>query len=893
RAVEYQKRRIESEYKNTKESRKRPKHVSGKVKKGDDNGDRRKRVSDSKQPRTKLSKPSSSRDSSSPIASRLLEKSQDSSVTIDASYTPIERNVLGADVQVLFQSVLSQLAEQRNVVSAAAASVTSNATSITLSANPELPSSDSPTMEIVKSEPNADTPASTSAFPTVNGDRTAHQPSADDNSTPPPSTAAESKPSGLLLPEVIPIANAQFSEPVAVSKGLAGKDRTQIGVFAREPIAQGRYICEYKGQVLLKAAYKEDPKNYYDLLRITRPYSHFHPEIDLCVDARRQGSEARFIRRGCNSNVVLKSFYLSESSDSLIHLGLFATRDVHADEELTIGWEWEDKEMPAVSRMSSTDAEDYLGRPEGRRMSKVWRQAFGGTSCACLDANCSVRRLFAMLGVEESVVRPDISGTGAMKRRASRPNKPGAGSGSGSGNADGGDRSSSSPQVQSPDGSKSVRSSHSRKGSMASVAEAAPGSPTGALDHSALSRDSLSVFTGRRVSHGTLSRKDNAELGSAGSDGRLPARANGKGKNNGSGNNEGSDDDDGDCDNVDEGDVEHDEGHDHADNDDRDDDNASDGNGYGQQRATGSRSGTVPMARKSSSLSSNGVNGDSNSYPRNASRKRKPSAHIDGKQLNKVVSSAHSGSVAGKDGSKKARSRTSSPVPRMSLLHALPLKKLWMSQYLEYAEHAVSASADAGPKPENNLEAAGKSSHDGEGVQKEDVRMKEPDESDSEASRNLGNKDESNALRHEKTIAVPEHGQIKSVPMDADAPTPEPTDPTTVFAQQNKALVETEGKALSADAASTPGNGDLLADSKDRGDAKDATVASDAPSEGQRADRAEPSTNGADAAADEKAAASAPAKKQRLSLEDYKRRRVNNVSTPTKETDGKDNASET
>ncbi|KAJ1953324.1 SET domain-containing protein 3, partial [Linderina pennispora] len=167
------------------------------------------------------------------------------------------------------------------------------------------------------------------------------------------------------------------------------------------------------------AAYKEDPKNYYDLLRTTRPHTHFHPEIDLCVDARRQGSEARFVRSSCTANAVLRSIHIADGAESQIHLGLFALRQIEPDEELTVAWKWEDGEMPAVARLSPSDAEDYLGRPEGRRMSKVWRQAFNGTSCGCADAQCVVRQLFAMLGVEES--RADYGPE--IKRRASRPPK--------------------------------------------------------------------------------------------------------------------------------------------------------------------------------------------------------------------------------------------------------------------------------------------------------------------------------------------------------------------------------------------------------------------------------------------------------------------------------------
>ncbi|KAJ2394253.1 SET domain-containing protein 3, partial [Coemansia sp. RSA 2603] len=480
RAVEYQKRRLESEYKNSKDSRRRPRQVSAKARRAEDNSDRRKRAADAKHQRSKSSKPGGSRDSSSPTATRQLDtKGRDGQLTIDTSYTSIDRNILGADVQVLFQSVLSQLAEQRNAVSVAAANTSTTDPSVVV--------------ETAISQP---APESTAANPAAPVQAPSTQTLDTHKSTSIPSTAAtDGKTNGSLLPTIVSMSQEELTNPIPIYRGVVGKDNGQVGVFARESIAQNRYICEYRGQVVLKAAYKEDPKNYYELLRTTRPHTHFHPEIDLCVDARRQGSEARFVRRSCSSNVALKSIHVPQSSDSLIHLGLFATRDITPDEELTIHWEWEDGELPAVSRMSQADADDYLGRPEGRRMSKVWRQAFGGMSCACSDDKCKVRQLFAMLGVEESAVRPDIgSGGGAIKRRVSRSARPENVNGIG----DTTDQSPSSPRVQSPDGSRSVRGSHSRKASLVSIADAAPDSPS---DRTSNSRDGLSVVTGRRVSY--------------------------------------------------------------------------------------------------------------------------------------------------------------------------------------------------------------------------------------------------------------------------------------------------------------------------------------------------------------------------------------------------------
>ncbi|KAJ2814830.1 SET domain-containing protein 3, partial [Coemansia sp. 'formosensis'] len=366
RAVDYQKRRLESETKQVKDSRKRPKYVGGKVKRTDDANERRKRPLDSKVPRAKPPKPTASRESSSPASMPTGDRGRETPVMSDNSYTAIERNIFGADVQVLFQSVLSQLAAQGGAVGVAAAA----ATQVAWSAINHVEQSTSELSNSRDLAANADPTRIKDASDIVSESRTQ-----DPALIAAPLAPLKREPA---LPAMVGMADDEVLQVALVYKGFASRDRGQIGLFAREPIATGRYICEYRGQVVLKAAYKEDPKNYYELLRTTRPHSHFYPDIDLCVDARRQGSEARFVRRSCEANMALKSIYVPGSADSLIHLGLFATRSVQPDEELTVGWEWDDGELPAVARMSASDAEDYLGRPEGRRMSKVWRQAFAG-----------------------------------------------------------------------------------------------------------------------------------------------------------------------------------------------------------------------------------------------------------------------------------------------------------------------------------------------------------------------------------------------------------------------------------------------------------------------------------------------------------------------------------
>ncbi|KAJ1839281.1 hypothetical protein LPJ73_006817, partial [Coemansia sp. RSA 2703] len=258
-------------------------------------------------------------------------------------------------------------------------------------------------------------------------------------------------------------------------------------------------------------------------------------------------------------------------------------------------------------------------------MSKVWRQAFGGMSCACSDDKCKVRQLFAMLGVEESAVRPDIgSGGGAIKRRVSRSARPENVNGIG----DTTDQSPSSPRVQSPDGSRSVRGSHSRKASLVSIADAAPDSPS---DRTSNSRDGLSVVTGRRVSYGHSSRKGSTDLASAHANDDFE--------------DEDDDDDEGDEDEDEEGLV-------------------SSGEVDSLPSVNSNGSSTAPMGRQSSSHGSNGigsVSGDALSRVQHQSRKRKPSAQHNGKSSGKDSYGLPGGPLNSHDNIKKARSHSGSP----------------------------------------------------------------------------------------------------------------------------------------------------------------------------------------------------------------------------------------
>jgi hypothetical protein len=87
-----------------------------------------------------------------------------------------------------------------------------------------------------------------------------------------------------------------------------------------------------------------------------KPFVHlFGPPLDVALDARITGNEARFVRSGCRPNAVLRPMICprakgndergqsSKSADSeTLTFGVFALRDIKANEEVVLGWEWDD-----------------------------------------------------------------------------------------------------------------------------------------------------------------------------------------------------------------------------------------------------------------------------------------------------------------------------------------------------------------------------------------------------------------------------------------------------------------------------------------------------------------------------------------------------------------------
>jgi len=135
------------------------------------------------------------------------------------------------------------------------------------------------------------------------------------------------------------------------------------------PVASSSYIAPFTCSITPSASYLADPLNAYAHLGMPKPFVHLMgPPLDVALDARVVGDQGRFARNGCRPNAVLRPVLCSKAKegndkerhkreagkkhaenrdetdedDDTLTFGVFALRDLKANEEVVLGWEWDD-----------------------------------------------------------------------------------------------------------------------------------------------------------------------------------------------------------------------------------------------------------------------------------------------------------------------------------------------------------------------------------------------------------------------------------------------------------------------------------------------------------------------------------------------------------------------
>ncbi|KZT05167.1 uncharacterized protein LAESUDRAFT_813759 [Laetiporus sulphureus 93-53] len=184
---------------------------------------------------------------------------------------------------------------------------------------------------------------------------------------------------------------------------------------ASRPIASSDIITPFISTITPSSAYLSDPLNSYAHLSMPKPFVHLlGPPLDLALDARLAGNQARFVRNGCRPNAVLRPMICSRSKSHSDHrvprditpdeedaltFGIFALRDLKANEEVVLGWEWDDgsviHHLPALIDSPHIFPPHQLQHFRQQLTSMLHALSSTFTTCACgsKSRDCALMRM--------------------------------------------------------------------------------------------------------------------------------------------------------------------------------------------------------------------------------------------------------------------------------------------------------------------------------------------------------------------------------------------------------------------------------------------------------------------------------------------------------------------
>ncbi|XP_044308070.1 histone-lysine N-methyltransferase SETD5 isoform X2 [Varanus komodoensis] len=105
---------------------------------------------------------------------------------------------------------------------------------------------------------------------------------------------------------------------------------------AARDLAVDTLIIEYRGKVMLRQQFEVNGHFFKKPYPFVLFYSKFN-SVEMCVDARTFGNDARFIRRSCTPNAEVRHVI----ADGMIHLCIYAVTSIAKDAEVTIAFDYE------------------------------------------------------------------------------------------------------------------------------------------------------------------------------------------------------------------------------------------------------------------------------------------------------------------------------------------------------------------------------------------------------------------------------------------------------------------------------------------------------------------------------------------------------------------------
>ncbi|TID15029.1 hypothetical protein CANINC_004700 [Pichia inconspicua] len=165
---------------------------------------------------------------------------------------------------------------------------------------------------------------------------------------------------------------------------------SKLGLYANKTIKERECVSLVSGEIDTKENYMLDKINRYWLLGCPKPHVIFHPELPIVIDQRGLGNCTRFIRKSCKPNCVVKTILIGKGD---IYMGVFATEEIRAEQEITLAWEW-DTSHPILKIIKDERSFDTLDNECKITLINSIQAILEHTECACpTNSECVIGKV--------------------------------------------------------------------------------------------------------------------------------------------------------------------------------------------------------------------------------------------------------------------------------------------------------------------------------------------------------------------------------------------------------------------------------------------------------------------------------------------------------------------
>ncbi|OCF38889.1 hypothetical protein I317_07338 [Kwoniella heveanensis CBS 569] len=147
-----------------------------------------------------------------------------------------------------------------------------------------------------------------------------------------------------------------------------------FGVVLTEDVSEGQFVIDYRGEIISMETFMDRINDEY---KGTKNFYALEYDQDEVIDAGMRGNDARFINHGCAPNLEVRKYQTLGDGWEEYEVGMWASRDIKAGEELFYDYNFESFDVAAQSDELRTkcccgapNCIGYLGRKAGEKSAK-------------------------------------------------------------------------------------------------------------------------------------------------------------------------------------------------------------------------------------------------------------------------------------------------------------------------------------------------------------------------------------------------------------------------------------------------------------------------------------------------------------------------------------------